>query len=454
MVELNTPRRRLALATLLVACIGPAMSVAQAQLDAGLNAGLEIEHDGETRRYNVYVPPGLDPDSPSPLLVDMHGSGIEPEEQRQFSGTDELADDEGIIVIYPEGVLNSWNAIPGASGTDDVGFIRATVETVSQQLAVDAERVYATGHSRGGGMAQRLACEASDMFAAFAPVASAVRPESVSACNPARPVPVLTFRGLDDGIVPFEGGTVGLPPGFITLSAAGALNHWSNVSQCTGTIPDTTIDHGARTSCGFATACADGVEVGMCAVAGGSDEFDHFIYDNDEDFEVTAAAWDFMSGFTLPADASPSPPIDTRVNHAWNNPDQSGEGILLDYGPSLDLLFGAWFTSTLEPVEPPETPQGIGGPGQRWLTMLLEVDGNVATGTLQARQGGAFGSPETDVEINPTVGEITIELLACDLAQVDYTIDSAGISGSFDMEPLEKTVNPDGFTCQGEGGDE
>jgi len=453
MFEVITPRRRLALVTLLVACIGPAISPAQAQLNSGLNAGLEIEHDGEIRRYDVYVPPGLDPASPSPLLVDMHGSGGDPEQQRQSSGTDELADSAGIIVIYPEGLFNVWNSAPGASGRDDVGFIRATVDAVSQQLAVDAARVYATGHSLGGEMAQRLACEASDMFAAFASVASFVRTDSTGVCNPARPIPMLRFRGLDDQLIPFGGGITEPPGGFAILSAAGTLNYWSNLNQCAGEIPDTTIDHGPRTSCGFATDCAEGVEVGMCEVPGGSDGHDHFIYENDDNFDVTGAAWDFMSRFTLPANASPAPVIDTAVNRAWNNPDHSGEGILLDYGPSLNLLFGAWFTSTLEPVEPPDTAQGIGGPGQRWLTMLLEVDGNVATGTLQARQGGAFGSPATDVEINPVVGEITIELIACDLAQVDYTIDSAGISGSFDMEPLEKTVNPDGFACPDAGGE-
>ncbi len=133
---------------------------------------------------------------------------------------------------------------------------------------------------------------------------------------------------------------------------------------------------------------------------------------------------------------------------AWLNRDTDGEGILFDFGPSLDLLFGAWFTFTLEaavPEDPP--PMEIGFTGQRWMTTLLTLDGNTASGPLRARQGGMFDMPPTASEMSSEVGEFSVEFSACDLAHVTYSIDSASVSGAFDIEPLEKVVNPNGFSC-------
>lgn len=137
---------------------------------------------------------------------------------------------------------------------------------------------------------------------------------------------------------------------------------------------------------------------------------------------------------------------------AWFNPATDGEGILFDFGPTLDLLFMAWFTFTLESVEPVDPPaMDIGSAGQRWMTSLLSLDGNIASGSLLGRQAGAFDSPPTESEANVNIGTITIEFIDCDLARVDYVINTAGVSGSFDIQPLEQAVNPNGFSCSLDG---
>lgn len=136
------------------------------------------------------------------------------------------------------------------------------------------------------------------------------------------------------------------------------------------------------------------------------------------------------------------------VEGAWLNSDTAGEGILFDFGSSLDLLFLAWFTFTLEPAElEMPVPSEIGFDGQRWMTGLLNIDGNTATGVLRARQAGAFDMPPTASEEGIDVGEVSVEFLACDLARVSYVIEMAGVSGSFDIQPLEKAVNSAGFRC-------
>ena len=59
-------------------------------------------------------------------------------------------------------------------------------------------------------MANRLACEAADMFAAVAPVAGAYTQHEE--CDPVRPVPMMIFHGDADPVVPYNGAGELFPP--------------------------------------------------------------------------------------------------------------------------------------------------------------------------------------------------------------------------------------------------
>ena len=139
-----------------------------------------------------------------------------------MTGFDAEADEHGFIAVYPDGTgrdqpvlhamgkpgLLTWNAgsccgYAQYKNIDDVGFIRAVVAEVEKQHAVDPKRVYATGISNGGMLSYRLACEASDLFAAIGPVAGIVE---IPDCKPAHPVAVIDFQGTDDEYVPLKGG--------------------------------------------------------------------------------------------------------------------------------------------------------------------------------------------------------------------------------------------------------
>ncbi|MEO7995227.1 MAG: polyhydroxybutyrate depolymerase, partial [bacterium] len=73
-----------------------------------------------------------------------------------------------------------------------------------QDYAVDPLRIYATGMSNGGGMSYRLACEASDLFAAVAPISAA--PSQRSECSSATAISILAMHGSADQHVPLNGG--------------------------------------------------------------------------------------------------------------------------------------------------------------------------------------------------------------------------------------------------------
>jgi polyhydroxybutyrate depolymerase len=71
------------------------------------------------------------------------------------------SDVEGFIVVYPEGFGASWNVVGGfgdafSTNIDDVGFIRALIDSLQGKFAIDRNRIYVAGFSQGAMMAYRF----------------------------------------------------------------------------------------------------------------------------------------------------------------------------------------------------------------------------------------------------------------------------------------------------------
>jgi polyhydroxybutyrate depolymerase len=237
-------------------------------------------------------------------VLDFHGFTSNAIQQRGISGMAAISDREGFLLVHPDGVNNAWNAgmcCPGAA-PDDLEFVRAVVAAVSSQANVDASRVYATGLSNGGAMSQRLACDAADLFAASAPMAFPVPFKPLSQCHPVRPMPVLTFMGLVDVLVAYDG--------LVFPSAAATQDYWHDVNGCDGVTPDAVVVHGAS-RCETFTSCRDGVESGLCSITaatfGGSPFDGHILYVND-DFVLSEVAWAFSRASACPRSRPRSAP--------------------------------------------------------------------------------------------------------------------------------------------------
>ena len=209
-----------ALALWLAALLPPGADPARAA-DSVPEIKRTLDSGGRERTYYLHVPAGLDPGG-SPLVVVLHGgagTGPGAAKQTHFSAA---ADLHHFIVAYPNGtdrarpIMNlmgkpgflTWNAghccaYAMLNRIDDVAFIRAMVAEIERDHAIDRRQVYATGISNGGMMSYRLACEASDVFAAIGVVSgSLVTP----GCAPAAPVAILHIHGTADEYVPLEGG--------------------------------------------------------------------------------------------------------------------------------------------------------------------------------------------------------------------------------------------------------
>jgi polyhydroxybutyrate depolymerase len=109
-------------------------------------------------------------------------------DMEQYTGLSSLADQKDFLVVYPEGTLDSENqsawALGGASDphANDILFVSDLLNHLQATLCIDAQRIYATGYSMGGGMAGLLACVLAKCIAAFAPVAGAFYPAPGGLC--------------------------------------------------------------------------------------------------------------------------------------------------------------------------------------------------------------------------------------------------------------------------------
>lgn len=181
----------------------PAEPTTQPIPNAGQTIVGEIPSRGIARTYLLHIPVSAQNGQPAPLILNFHGLTSNAQEQESVSGMSAAADEHGWFAAYPNGLDEHWSVFPNQAGKADLQFVRDLIDALLAAYPIDPRRIFATGISNGGGMANRLACDLSDHIAAIAPVAGAYN--AWENCNPARPVPVLAFHGLDDQIAPYEG---------------------------------------------------------------------------------------------------------------------------------------------------------------------------------------------------------------------------------------------------------
>jgi polyhydroxybutyrate depolymerase len=262
----------------------PAMS-----LQPGTSNG-SVQVGGTMRNYILHVPASYDGTKPVPLVTDWHPILFNDSFEQSISGYQAKSDSEGFVVVWPDGIDNAWNigdCCTTSRTVDDVGFARALVAKLEQQLCIDPKRVYAVGYSMGGGMSYKLACDAPDLVAAVAPSAFELMQDSEWPCHPKRPITVISFNGTADPVVPYAGGDVNPPNGLAVtnhfLGAAGTFKRWAELDGCT----DTPMDKGG--GCQTYSQCMGGVEVTSCVVQGGG-----------HDPGDANVAWETLKRFSLP----------------------------------------------------------------------------------------------------------------------------------------------------------
>ena len=261
-----------------------------------------LQHDGLEREYFVFLPTSYDGRQAHPVAVFLHGYGgtATGTEAEVAQGLNAYAEKFSYVMVYPQATwfmagdtpetrweATSWNHISDgfdrgpdgpictadaapppcppecgdcgqcgwASCNDDIGFLKELVAEVTAELAVDADSVFVSGFSNGAMMSQRIACEASELFAAAALVGGRVEPGFE--CTPTRQLPLLQINGGEDDTVPYDGRVS--KSGYFFASTDTVTSHWISDETCATSVENWT------------SGVIEGENVQCTVVCGGSD---------------------------------------------------------------------------------------------------------------------------------------------------------------------------------------
>lgn len=315
MKGINRRVSRWAAALTALLCLAPVC--ATAARDAGLSLHTLV-HDGRERSYYLHLPAGAARPERRPVVIVLHGGGrTAGDDLARRTGYNRIADREGFIAVYPNGVGARWNDGRGptfrqgreSAAVDDVGFIAGLIDAVLRRYRGDPRRVYVTGLSNGGMMTLRLGCELGRRLAAIAPVIAAMPLEVLRSCRPDAPLPVLVMNGTGDPLVPWAGGAVSIlrqSRGEVastpeTVRFWVAHNHCRPVPTLTR-LPDRDARDGSRVEVIRYTNPDNGCEVILYRVDGGGHHFPgsdtpelpRLLGRKNNDFDGAEAIWAFF----------------------------------------------------------------------------------------------------------------------------------------------------------------
>lgn len=229
----------------------------------------------------IYTPASYDSTSPTPLILLLHGygaSGLLVEGWLRFLP---VIDTYGFLYAHPDGTINNdgfpfWNATDACcnfynSPVDDAGYLVALIDTIGARFNLDPERVYIAGHSNGGFMSYRMACDHSEKVAAIMNFAGATWYDDDD-CGATSPVHVVHIHGVYDSTIFYEGGTlleVPYPGAFESVSK------WAAYGGCAAE-PETLLNqldlvplHGNETHIiRFDTGCSPGGSAELWKIPG------------------------------------------------------------------------------------------------------------------------------------------------------------------------------------------
>jgi polyhydroxybutyrate depolymerase len=217
--------------------------------DAGPDAEVPVDDAAidkalEGRPYKSFTPTDYEASKPAPLVILLHGYTGSGAVTNSYLKLSEVTSKRGIFLAYSDGTADSrgskfWNATDSCcnffgSTVDDVAYLGAVISDMQRRFAIDPKRVFVMGHSNGGFMAHRLACDLSTRIAGIASLAGGVYLDAAK-CAAAVPVSVLQIHGTADATVKYGGGvfTAGVPP---YPGAKDTVKLWASKNGCDATL--------------------------------------------------------------------------------------------------------------------------------------------------------------------------------------------------------------------------
>jgi len=233
-----------------------------------------------TRPAAIALPSGFDNSREVALTVLLHGYTSNARQQDLLFQLARRADMRDMIVVLPEGTVDRlgnpfWNATDACcdgfnTGVDDSTYIRGLIDEAKQRFNIDAGRVYLVGHSNGGFMSYRMACDHSEVITGIMSLAGATH-DDMSQCAPTEPVSIIQVHGTMDPTIRYDGGS--LPTGGTYPSARVTVDQWSIFNECDamptrGNELDLLAPAGSETEVDIYTGCRGDATVQLWTVNG------------------------------------------------------------------------------------------------------------------------------------------------------------------------------------------
>jgi len=248
---------------------------------------------GANRTYLVYLPMNVSENQALALVFVHHGFTMSGQAMHDITLYSNLADKEGIAVVFPDGEAGPnaagapWNVGTGVCGNgafeqasgDDFAFIEAMRTDVEVDQCIDHDHVFVTGFSMGGYFSHQVGCMRPDLARAIAPHSGGTHP--FTGCV-AGHKPVMIFHGTGDTLIDPN-------------CAKSARDQWVAKNGCGSTVMTVNVKGG---HCEWSNGCPADGQVVLClfdnlahAWAGGAP---NLMY-SDPSFEsATQLQWDFF----------------------------------------------------------------------------------------------------------------------------------------------------------------
>lgn len=333
-------------------------------------SSLTIQHGGMTREYILYVPASYNSNTETPLLFNLHGYTSNNTQQMAYGDFRPIADTANFIIAHPNGTFDGngnrwWNAFD-TPGVDDVGFISALIDTISDDYNIDLNRVYSTGMSNGGFMSYELACELGNRITAVASVTGAMTSNNITSCNPPNPTPAMQIHGTSDATVLYNGGGN-------QASIPDVVDFWVNHNNCDNTpiqtnVPDNDPNDGCTAEQYLYQNGDFGSTVELFKVIGGEHTWPGAPIDigvTNHDFDASVEIWRFFSQYDMQSLLNADELTQEKSYHIYPNP--SNGTFTIDYNAQLKEVH---ITDELG-----RTVQSINIQNQKTINLQLETAG-------------------------------------------------------------------------------
>ena len=176
-----------------------------------------VEIGPDERTAELRLPGGYDGARKLPLVVALHGYSSDGPGVAWYLELYDSVHENGHLLLLPNGawdatLLRYWNATEAccnfyAEGPDDVEWLTSLIDEAIEQYGADPDEVVLIGHSNGGFMSHRMACERGDRIHAIISLAGATYDDFEDCAMTGYPN-ILNVHGTSDTVIYFDGGEI------------------------------------------------------------------------------------------------------------------------------------------------------------------------------------------------------------------------------------------------------